>query len=433
VVKAGLTGYACVPLLVRDDVLGIMLLAFIKERPLESINLNLLTLFANQLGTALETGQLVQHLELQATTDALTGLYNRRYLDEVFCREAERTKRKDSKLSMLLIDIYNFKYYNDTQGHLAGDERLKRVGKILKRNVRVTDLVVRYGGDEFIILMPETDEEHAHLVKKRIEQMVLTWNNESKIDRQDLALFLNIGIKTAQKDEVDDLIALADQEMYKAKGTVDRKKLIEFQERSETDRQRYTLQTVLSLAKVVEIKDPYTRGHSERVKEYAVAIAQQLALKRKEIDELAYAALLHDVGKISVPSEVLNKRAKLTPEEYRLVYQHPVVGETIVRDIELLSNVSPLIRHHHERYDGQTDGIAYPGYPDGLKGEQIPFGARILAIADVFDAMTTDRPYRLGIPKEKVVAEMQQAAGIQFDPNIFAAFLTVQHRLGNHQ
>ncbi|MDI6784551.1 MAG: HD-GYP domain-containing protein, partial [bacterium] len=199
------------------------------------------------------------------------------------------------------------------------------------------------------------------------------------------------------------------------------------------DRQRYTLQAVLSLAKVVEFKDPYTRGHSERVKEYALAIAQQLGLSRKEIDELSYAALLHDIGKISVSSAILNKRDRLTPEEYRIIYQHPVVGEIIVRDIELLTNVAPAIRHHHERFDGNMIGVDYPGYPDGLSGENIPLVARILAVADVFDAMTSDRPYRLAVPKDKAVAEMNSKAGSQFDPKIITAFLAVQHQLGNNK
>ncbi|MFB3896173.1 MAG: diguanylate cyclase [bacterium] len=432
VVKSGIVSYVCIPLIARKEVLGNLLLATTTEKKLSDIDRDLLNLFGNELGIALETALLFQNLERQATTDGLTGLYNRRYLDEVFRREIERVKRKDIKISMLLIDIYNFKYFNDTQGHPAGDSRLKVVARILKKNVRATDIVIRYGGDEFIILMPETDEIQADLVKRRIEQAVVSWNNESDIDRQDLALFLHIGIKTAGKDDADDLISMADKEMYKAKGTIDRRKLIEFQERSETDRMRYTLQAVLSLAKVVEFKDPYTRGHSERVKEYAVAIAQQLNLSRKEIDEISYAGLLHDIGKISVSSAILNKRGRLTPEEFRIVYQHPVVGETIVRDVELLSNIAPYIRHHHERFDGGMIGVPYPGYPDGLSGNQIPLAARILSVADVFDAMTSDRPYRLGIPKDKAVEEMKSNSGTQFDPKIIEAFLAIVHRLGNN-
>ncbi|MCX7918744.1 MAG: diguanylate cyclase [bacterium] len=429
VVKAGIVGYVCVPLIARKEVLGILLLASTKEIQVSKAEVELLSLFGSELGIALETALLFQDLERQATTDGLTGLYNRRHLDEVFHREVERAKRKNAKMSMLLIDVYNFKYYNDTLGHPAGDNRLKTVARLLKRNVRASDIVVRYGGDEFVVLMPETDETQAFSVKQRIEQAVVQWNNESDIDRQDLALFLNIGVKTAGKDDADDLIALADKEMYKAKGTIERRKLIEFQERSESDRQRYTLQAVLSLAKVVEFKDPYTRGHSERVKEYAVAIAQQMNLSRKDIDEIAYAALLHDIGKISVSSAILNKRDRLTPEEYRIVYQHPVVGEIIVRDVELLSNIAAYIRHHHERFDGNMIGVDYPGYPDGLSGEDIPLASRILAVADVFDAMTSDRPYRLGIAREQAIAEMKSRAGTQFDPKVIEAFLAVQDRL----
>jgi len=172
------------------------------------------------------------------------------------------------------------------------------------------------------------------------------------------------------------------------------------------------------LAQAIEAKDPYTHGHSERVMEYAVQIAQKLGLPEEEVESLRYAAILHDIGKIGVRGIVLNNPNGLTGEEYNEVKKHPIVGEGIIKPIELLQPIRPFIRHHHEWYNGK-------GYPDELSGENIPLGARILCVADAYDAMKSDRPYRKALTEETAIQELKQGSGTQFEPKIVEVFLEI--------
>jgi HD-GYP domain-containing protein (c-di-GMP phosphodiesterase class II) len=175
---------------------------------------------------------------------------------------------------------------------------------------------------------------------------------------------------------------------------------------------------VKALAQAIEAKDPYTHGHSERVMQYTVQVAQKLGLPKKEIDSLRYAAILHDIGKIGVRGIVLNNPNGLSSEEYDEIKKHPLVGEGIIKPIELLQSIRPLIRHHHEWYNGK-------GYPDGLSGENIPLDARILAVADAYDAMKSDRPYRKALTEEAAIQEFKRGSGTQFEPKIVEVFLEI--------
>jgi putative nucleotidyltransferase with HDIG domain len=175
---------------------------------------------------------------------------------------------------------------------------------------------------------------------------------------------------------------------------------------------------VKALAQAIEAKDPYTHGHSERVMQYSVSIAQALNLPKEEIESLRYAAILHDIGKIGVRGIILNNPNGLTASEYDEIKKHTLIGENIIQPIELLQSIRPLIRHHHEWYNGK-------GYPDGLSGENIPLGARILAVADACDAMESDRPYRKALTKEVIIQELKQGSGTQFDPKLVEVFLEI--------
>ncbi len=173
-----------------------------------------------------------------------------------------------------------------------------------------------------------------------------------------------------------------------------------------------------ALAQAIEAKDPYTHGHSARVMEYAVQIAQKFGLPEEEIESLRYAAILHDIGKIGVRGIVLNNPNGLTGEEYDEIKKHPLVGEGIIKPIELLQPIKPFIRHHHEWYNGK-------GYPDGLSGKDIPLGARILAVADAYDAMKSDRPYRKALTEETAIQELKRGSGTQFEPKLVEVFLEI--------
>jgi HD-GYP domain-containing protein (c-di-GMP phosphodiesterase class II) len=176
--------------------------------------------------------------------------------------------------------------------------------------------------------------------------------------------------------------------------------------------------TVKALAKAIEVKDPYTHGHSERVTEYALMIAEAMELNERDRQKLKYAATLHDIGKIGIAGRVLNKTGALTDEEYMHVKTHPLLGDSIIEPVEFLQGPRPIILHHHERYDGK-------GYPGGLKGTDIPLCARILSVADAFEAMRSDRPYRRALPLEIALEELRNNAGSQFDPDVVAVFISV--------
>ena len=178
------------------------------------------------------------------------------------------------------------------------------------------------------------------------------------------------------------------------------------------------LNTIKTLAVAIEAKDHYTRGHSDRVTRYAVDIAQEMHLSKKEVEVIQHAGILHDLGKLGIDDAILRKPGKLTDEEYDLIKKHPEIGEYMLGPLKFLKDEKPIVRHHHERYDGR-------GYPDGLKGEAIPLGARIMAVADTFDAMTSERPYRPIYPINSVVQEIQENSGTQFDPKVVEAFLRV--------
>jgi HD-GYP domain-containing protein (c-di-GMP phosphodiesterase class II) len=180
---------------------------------------------------------------------------------------------------------------------------------------------------------------------------------------------------------------------------------------------------VKALAKAIEVKDPYTHGHSERVTEYALMIADAMRLDERERQKLKYAATLHDIGKIGIAGRVLNKPGDLTDEEYTHVKTHPLLGESIVEPVEFLQGPRPIILHHHERFDGR-------GYPGGLKGTDIPLCARILSVADAFEAMRSDRPYRRAMPLNNAVEELKRNAGTQFDPRVVEVFLGILERCG---
>ncbi|MCL5676799.1 MAG: diguanylate cyclase, partial [Firmicutes bacterium] len=372
-----------------------------------------------QAAMAVNNARLFAEMERLATTDPLTGLFNRRFFHSAWEEISQRAHEAASPLSVLMIDVNNFKGYNDRYGHLAGDGLLRETAEILQQQVRGSDVVARYGGDEFVVLMPDTTEEQARRVKERIERAVATRNALHSGEGGPLAL--DIGIESGRGAALERLLTKADQAMYRAKESSDRRQLRAVVEASEQERQRLAVQTVLSLAKIEEMKDAYTRGHSERLRDYAMEVGQVLGLGETDLQNIAYGAMLHDIGKVAIPSELLHKPGELTLQEQRIMRMHPIFGEAIVADVELLQGARSIIRHHQERYDGRTSGDR-PGYPDGLKGGEIPLGARIIAVVDAYDAMTTDRPYRSGMKPEDALAELRANAGTQFDPDVVRVF-----------
>ncbi len=319
------------------------------------------------------------------------------------------------------LDLDSLKTFNDNYGHVAGDKLLKEIGGIMMNSIRGSDQAFRHGGDEFAILLPETNIESAQGVAERVRKRIA-------IELESPALItasLGIASWPTNGTRANELIAAADTALYQAKrsgGNQSRcaldimASISDIPSDSNDSQESAALSTIFSLAATVDAMDNYTLSHSKKVKELAVILAEALNLEPLEIHRLETCAMLHDIGKISVTNDILNKRGELTEDEWKLMKTHPVVGANIVSHVRKLKACIPGILYHHERYDGG-------GYPEGLKGEEIPLDARILAIADAFAAMTTERPYRGVIAIDEVLKEIRQDAGSQFAPDLVDAFL----------
>jgi diguanylate cyclase (GGDEF)-like protein/putative nucleotidyltransferase with HDIG domain len=323
-----------------------------------------------------------------------------------------------------MLDLDNFKAYNDTYGHPAGDTLLSQMGKIVKGSVRNVDQAFRYGGDEFVVILPQTTREDAYVVAERVRVQIAR-----AMGKKAIAVTCSIGLANYPADGVvaDELIDVADNALYHAKRAGGNQILISSNVLSEpldggeahgVYAKRNGLSAVYALVSAVEAKDPYIYGHSRKVNTYAVALAEAIRLPPDEVTNVSTAALLHDIGKIGIPDKVLNKKGKLSEEDWKAIKAHPKLGATIIRNIPHLVPCVNSILYHHERWDGG-------GYPEGLKGEEIPIEARILAIADTFEAMTSARPYRPALPIEEIIKELRKGAGLQFDPNLVEVFVGI--------
>ena len=398
-------------------------------------------LHGEALALADEFEELLHHVEKISRTDALTGVNNRRHFQEIFTEEFHRARRYNRPLALAVMDIDFFKAANDAFGHQAGDEILKLVAQVITENIRATDTVARLGGDEFAVLMPETTGENAVRVAERIRARL----GQQAVGREgvEMSLTTSVGVvdmTVSGADNPEAFFNLADQALYAAKragrnrvcwagdldGQPDQKALEPSQERVDNLCQelarldakfkRLFMNAIGGLISALEARDVHTANHSAKVRRYAVMIAKQTQLPEHAVEHIARAAMLHDIGKIGLPDSVLLKEGQLTDEEWALVRQHPVMSVRIMEGMAFLDQEIPAVRYHHERYDGT-------GYPDGLSGSAIPLAARILAVADAFDAMTSSRVYRGGKSVAEALEELRRGRGSQFDPAVVDAFL----------
>jgi diguanylate cyclase (GGDEF)-like protein/putative nucleotidyltransferase with HDIG domain len=328
-------------------------------------------------------------------TDPLTESLNRRGFEERLRSELDEASRSGRSFALVLLDLDNFKAVNDVHGHEAGDELLCWVVDGMKRSVRTMDTVGRLGGDEFAILAPELARDGAERLGERIRAVLA-----ARIE-------VTVGIACYPVDGLDpeELQRHADRHLYDQKHGVP----------TRFAAGRRELSWAATLARAVDIRMASPTEHSAKVAGYAAGIAQRLGWNGADLAYLRIAAMLHDVGKISLPDEILKKPGPLDEREYEEIKTHPVIGAEFVNRVHGLSLIALWIKHSHEHYDGS-------GYPDGLAGEQIPLASRILLVADAFDAMTSDRPYRSALPNEDALAELQRNAGRQFDPRCVEVF-----------
>jgi diguanylate cyclase (GGDEF)-like protein len=423
-IKEGIRSIVYLPLVVKNEVIGCLILASRKPNAYNQRNLRLLEQLASQIAMPIENSRLYSRTAELARNDELTGLLNRRSLNEWLINEIGRHTRYGGVFSLLIFDIDSFKSYNDSYGHLVGDEILKQVGENLRNTIRETDQAFRYGGDEFSAILPQTSTEAAFRVAERIRQQIY-----SRVKMGFIPISVSLGLASWPSDGItpEDIIAAADAGLYQAKHSGGNCSKIASRNPAPLDsslsnltedKDREISNTIFSLAATVDSKDQYDRNHSKRVKEYALAMGDKVHLSSLEITRLANCAILHDIGKIGVNDDILNKPGKLTEQEFTAIKMHPVLGAAIIRHSRQLAPCIEGILHHHERYDGS-------GYPDGLKGDDIPLESRILMIADSFSAMTSDRCYAKALPFEQAIEEIKRCAGTQFDPTLVDIFLSV--------
>ena len=357
----------------------------------------------------------------QADRDPLTGLLNHRAFHKKLEEEADRAHRTGERVALAVIDLDNFKFFNDAYGHLVGDEVLKQVARAITRSSRSYDALARYGGDEFALLLPGIGAESAADITVRLTAAFKNLEYRPLSEGGAIPLSLSMGVAVFPDDGPGRLETLetADSRLLRVKYDGGASGELTEQLRSQLCCSMANFSMLNALVTAVDTKDRYTRRHSEDVMSYSHQIACQLGLDEKTCNLVLMAALLHDVGKIGVPNYILRKPGKLTEEEYRAIKQHPMMGAVIVGAVVGLEDTLDAIRHHHERWDGK-------GYPYGLRGEDTPLLARLMAVADAYSALTTDRPYRKGMDASHALAILEEGAGTQWDPACVAAFLAVR-------
>jgi diguanylate cyclase (GGDEF)-like protein/putative nucleotidyltransferase with HDIG domain len=364
--------------------------------------------------------QLVNRLSEAALTDTLTGLRNRLALDRELQAEVERTQRSGRPLSVVIGDLDYFKSVNDRLGHRAGDAALVRAGTMLLRHRRGDDCIARTGGEEFTILLPGATEHEAYLIAENIRTAV---EHEFRNDPAVLTFSFGVATFPHHGGTADSVLEAADQALYAAKALGRNRCVIFNPELSaifapDDDRgaDEFQLSTLVSLAEALDLRDTGTSDHSWTVGRYSAMIAAELGLPPERVKRVEVAGVLHDIGKVGLPDAILQKPGPLGKSELAEIRTHPEIGAQILNS-RGLEDLREWILAHHERPDGK-------GYPCGLTDTEIPIEAKILAVADAYEAMTADRVYRAGVEERAARAELLRCAGDQFDSRVVAAFLT---------
>lgn len=431
-----------------------------RARPLAEKDMKMVADLADRVAVVVSHAELFAQVEQQAVTDPMTGLFNRRYFQEQLAKEIDRFQRFGHAFSFIIVDLDYLKKINDTLGHHFGDAAIKHIANVLKRNVRDVDTVGRFGGEEFVVLLPETDFQHSRMVAERICNAI----RERPIEGVG-TITASLGLATFPYDAQDKekLFELADQALFLAKHRgrnrvcsvsedlmpslkdgappvmhVDRmppksKDEVAMEQATEAGALQSTLIDLNLVAekgilgvfaqiiKAIEQKDAYGAERSPRAYSYASRIAQACRIAKEESEIISLAAVLSNLGKIAVPEEILQKQGPLTDEEMEIVKRSPTIGAKLLEPAKLLYKVAQIIEAYHENWDGS-------GYPKGLKENQIPPGARIISLVDAYTAMTSDRPYRKSLTKQEAMQILQEGAGKRWDPVLVKMFVAILNK-----
>jgi|HubBroStandDraft_6_1064221.scaffolds.fasta_scaffold02279_7 diguanylate cyclase (GGDEF)-like protein len=438
----------CIPITYGETLLGVLNVESNNENAFSPQDVLILNTLADLLATALHNAFVFQKLQQQSITDGLTGIKTRRFFWEALSAEWKRASRSGRPFSVVLIDLDKFKEVNDTMGHFEGDLVLARVGRLLEQKSRQSNVVARYGGDEFIVLMPETGAEQAQVLAERLRQWIAT---DPMLSEHKVTGSFGVASFPMHGFSIEDVIRVADAGMYVSKRSGGNlvSTAQEFVEGQDFARQRQQIsayiegflqrehngpehleelttmlrklcsgeagcnvsllkESIESLSRAAESRELHTAGHGDLVARYSEVIARALGLSSEETADLVYAARVHDVGKIFVPEHILNRPGPLGDREFQQVKMHAHVGAEIVGTIPKSAMMRDAIEHHHQRFDGS-------GYPDGLRGEQIPLWARIIALTDAYANMLTEQSISAARTPEQALDELSKMSGIGFD------------------
>ncbi len=419
-------------------------------------HMNLYETASMNLGLIVENTLLCEKVAQASHLDSLTNLNSHRRFHELLTQELAQADANKEKVSVLIFDINDMGQINKDYGHSKGDEVIKVVASKINENIKKQDIAARYGGDEIAVILKNMNAEEAKYMAE-----YLTYSLSCcLVDDIGPVNKLSVGISTYPDDttDKDKLLILAEQAVLvsKTKGykngistivstqdydfwddtalnsfaTIMAKRhsqlginfeeaLVEQFQNENILSQNHLIEVVTSLASAIDAKDEYTKDHSSSVSRYSVALARAINLPEKEIERIKLGALLHDIGKIGIPEDVLTKPSRLTDEEFRIIQQHPSIGvEKILEPNPLLHDLIPIVKYHHEQWDGK-------GYPCRLKGEEIPLAARIVAIADTYHALISDRPYRKGMSVQKACSILEEGAGQQWDKELVRQFIAL--------
>jgi len=443
----------CLPISYGESLLGVLNVESREENAFAPQDVLILNTLADLLATALHNSFVFQKLQQQSITDGLTGIKTRRFFWEALSTEWKRASRSGRPFSVVLVDLDKFKEVNDTLGHLEGDLVLARVGRLLEQKCRQSNVVARYGGDEFVILMPETGIEQAQVLAERLRLWLAT---DPMLEEHLITGSFGVASFPVHGFSMEDLIRAADAGMYVAKhaggnqvscsdafgdgSTVQRHLVSGYIEgflqrehngpehldelvntlrklcgRDEHADRRAAKEAVEALARASEIRVHSVAGHDEQCGHYAGMIARALNLSAQEVEDVTFAGRVHDVGKLFIPNRILSKPDPLTEDELAMIRKHPLAGAEVLRAIPKVERVAQAVESHHEAFDGS-------GYPFGLKGDNIPLAGRIIAVADAYASMTSESPFAAAKTDDQALAELERSSGTRFDGMIVRLF-----------